>query len=632
MRDSSIEYRPEVDGLRALAVLLVLAAHFFPKKFPGAFIGVDIFFVISGFLISSIIFKELKQGSFTFKHFYSRRINRIFPSLIVIFLFCFVLGFLSLYAGEFKNVGKQIAVGSVFSANILFYNEIGYWDRNSLLKPLLHLWSLGIEEQFYLFWPILLIFLYRLEIIFQKIWMLFVIIVSVVCSYILTKNNQPAAFYLIFSRLWELAAGGMLSLFLTERINNKSRPREISSVLLHNILSIVGIVSILFCALYPIPVHLFPGTFAIIPVVGSVLIIFSGKKSFLNSALLGSRPAVYIGRISYPLYLWHWPLLSFLFLYENGAVLLGNKIKLIILSFLLASLTYHLVENPIKKTHLSIVKKAVLITAVMSFFGISGFLVFKYDGFPVRYKNSSYVDTRQAKSTLNPLGLIGDSNAGHLVEGLRFRLSSPVVTEIKPGWPFLLGVKYRDSYVRHPTHTGTPELTEEAVSRLAEREDIKYIVISNNYEFYAHNDSLQIIGKEFKGGDIGSSYAYALEKTLKRFFDSGKEVIFVKFIPMFNVLSIESCSNEKLFFNRRKPTNCSLDLDSFVSKRSIYNEMIKNIKIKFPKLIVIESEKIFCDTKKCVPIINNALAYRDPTHLNILGSIFVADEIIKFLE
>jgi peptidoglycan/LPS O-acetylase OafA/YrhL len=420
-----------------VAVLLVLVGHFFPKKFPGAFIGVDIFFVISGFLISSIIFKEIETGAFTFKHFYSRRVNRIFPSLIVIFLFCLVFGFLGLHADEFKNIGEQIAAGSVFSANILFYKEIGYWDRNSLLKALLHLWSLGIEEQFYLFWPVFLIILFNLKASFRKLLILLVIVASLSCSVILTEKNQPAAFYLIFSRLWELAAGGMLSSFLTQKKKRDAQSLSVNEKLFFNILSIVGFASIISFALYPVPVNQFPGKFAIIPVFGSLLIIFSRQNSFLNSAVLSSRPAVYVGLISYPLYLWHWPLLSFLFLYKNGQILAGNKIYLIIITFILASATYHLVENPIKKANVSVVRKAVFITMAMVLICFSGFLVFRFDGLPYRYESNISLVPKQAKSVLLPIGLIGDSNAGHLVEGLRFRLSSHLVTEIASSAEFV---------------------------------------------------------------------------------------------------------------------------------------------------------------------------------------------------
>lgn len=204
------KYRPDVDGLRAIAVLAVVFFHAFPNVIKGGFIGVDVFFVISGYLISTIIFENLDRGSFSFSEFYARRIKRIFPALILVLVACFTFGWFVLLADEYKQLGKHIAAGAGFISNIVFWNEAGYFDNAAHTKPLLHLWSLGIEEQFYILWPLVLWFAWK-----RKFNLLTITILFAIASFALNvkgvKQDAVATFYSPQTRFWELLSGSLLA-------------------------------------------------------------------------------------------------------------------------------------------------------------------------------------------------------------------------------------------------------------------------------------------------------------------------------------------------------------------------------------------------------------------------------------
>ena len=328
---SSHAYRPDVDGLRAVAVLAVLAFHAFPHAMPGGFAGVDVFFVISGYLISGIIFDDLARGRFTFANFYWRRIRRIFPALILVLAGSLALGWLVLLPDEYRQLGKHVAAGAGFIANLALYLETGYFDGAAELKPLLHLWSLGVEEQYYMVWPLLLVFFRR--------WTAWIIVgvglASFAVNLYLTAVNPSAAFYLPVTRFWELLIGSFLAWKSTEgRFGNYQS-------ILGAALLIAGLV--LLNGERP-----FPGWWALLPVVGTALLVSAGPAAWVNRTILAHPAAVAVGLISYPLYLWHWPLLSFSRIVEGGEPAATVKIALLILSFVLAWATYQFVEKPIR--------------------------------------------------------------------------------------------------------------------------------------------------------------------------------------------------------------------------------------------------------------------------------------------
>ena len=332
-------YRPDVDGLRALAVLAVLGYHAFPGALPGGFAGVDIFFVISGFLITGIILEDLQRGRFTFANFYWRRVRRIFPALILVLAACLALGWQLLLPDEYTQLGKHVAAGAGFVSNIALWREAGYFDSAAELKPLLHLWSLGVEEQYYLVWPLLL-FLFR-KWSKPMLWMIATIgIASFLLNVSIVNTRPTAAFYLPMTRFWELLAGSLLAYFAA--FGWKENPK------LKNANAMAG--TALVCAGLALlqPDRAFPGWWALLPVLGAALLIAAGPQAWINRQILAHRSLVFIGLISYPLYLWHWPLLTYARIVQGGEPPVAVKVGLLAASVLLAWLTYELVEKKIR--------------------------------------------------------------------------------------------------------------------------------------------------------------------------------------------------------------------------------------------------------------------------------------------
>lgn len=222
------KYRPDIDGLRAIAVLSVIGFHAFPEKITSGFIGVDIFFVISGFLISSIIFSSLERDRFSLIEFYSRRVKRIFPALLLVMLASLVFGGFALFSDEYKQLGKHIAGGAGFVSNFILWGDSGYFDNAAKAKPLLHLWSLAIEEQFYIFWPLLLALAWKHRWGFLKITAL-IAVASFAASIYLTNNNLTEAFYSPLPRFWELMVGGVLAFIALHRPQLNSQHKNLQS-------------------------------------------------------------------------------------------------------------------------------------------------------------------------------------------------------------------------------------------------------------------------------------------------------------------------------------------------------------------------------------------------------------------
>ena len=337
---SHAKYRADIDGLRAVAVLSVIGFHAFPHWIVGGFIGVDIFFVISGFLISTIILENIQTQSFSYVEFYRRRVRRIFPALIVVLLSCLLVGWFGLLADEYTGLGKHALAGVGFVSNFKLWDEAGYFNASEETKPLLHLWSLAIEEQFYIVWPLVL------GLVWKRKWS-FVAVVSGLILLSFSVNvlsfpaHQEAAFYSPLSRFWELMVGGLLAYVALHQPASIAKYRDAQSVLGLLLLS-VGLVLITRD-------RAFPGWWALLPTLGAALLISAGPSTWGNRFVLSNKLAVWFGQISYPLYLWHWPLLS-LALIQNNSEPTSRvvRVALMLVAVLLARLTYKLVETPIR--------------------------------------------------------------------------------------------------------------------------------------------------------------------------------------------------------------------------------------------------------------------------------------------
>lgn len=356
----SRQYRPDIDGLRAIAIFGVVIYHAFPEIIPGGFVGVDFFFVISGYLISGIIFRQTLDGAFSFSDFYARRIKRIFPALLLVLIVTLVYGWNVMLSDEFVMLGKHVSGGLGFIQNIILYNESGYFDAASETKPLMHLWSLGVEEQFYIFFPFI-----SLLFVKSKSRILYIVSGISLASFLynvhLVYLNPSASFYLPFSRVWELMAGSFLAWL---SLKKKYSP----SVFMSNVISFSGLLLVIASFALINKYDPFPGFLALMPVVAAALLIKAGDNSFINKRFLSAKPMVILGLISYPLYLWHWPIMTFVRMSmpntPSGTIMLSA----VLASVVLAYLTYRFVEIPLK----SVVIKPYLTKAL----SISGILIF----------------------------------------------------------------------------------------------------------------------------------------------------------------------------------------------------------------------------------------------------------------
>ena len=382
-----IRYRPDIDGLRALAVIAVILYHGYPTVLTGGFIGVDVFFVISGFLISGNIFRRIELGRFTLGDFYGRRIRRIFPALCVVLSCCLAYGFVVLLPSELALLGKDVVGGAAFVSNLLLWHEAGYFDRAAIAKPLLHLWSLGIEEQFYIVWPLAMWLLYRRRRR-GPIPLLIAGGVSLALSLVIAGQSRTEDFYSPLTRLWELDAGAILA-FVTLRPNDTRAAlwldRKIGRFIFADLASLIGLALILAAALLIDRNMVFPGGLALVPVAGALMVIAAGPAALVNRSILSTRVAVFVGLISYPLYLWHWPLISFAYIIDQGRPLKPLLVLILIaVSMLLAWLTQRFVERPLRFGG-NRARSTLLLAACMIVIAASGLAVWSAKGFPARY-------------------------------------------------------------------------------------------------------------------------------------------------------------------------------------------------------------------------------------------------------
>ncbi len=317
--------------------MLVVNFHAFPEAMPGGFVGVDIFFVISGFLITGIIARELDQQQFSLLGFYQRRIRRIFPALIVVLCATLALGWLWMLPAAYAQLGVDVLASAGFLSNFALMWQSGYFDVESAKKPLLHLWSLGIEEQFYLFWPVILLVAARLRLSLLTVAAILGL-ASLVFNVALIGSNPVATFYLPFTRVWELLAGAGLACGWTYVSQSSTASNWRACIGLALIAAAVAVLD---------TSRAFPGWWAILPVAGAALLL-SAPASWVCRTAMASRPMVWIGLISYPLYLWHWPLLVFFGFVKFGPLTIPERELILLLSAVLAWLTFRLVESPFR--------------------------------------------------------------------------------------------------------------------------------------------------------------------------------------------------------------------------------------------------------------------------------------------
>ncbi|MCM0605501.1 MAG: acyltransferase [Xanthomonadaceae bacterium] len=619
-----VKYRADIDGLRALAVLLVVGYHAFPSKIKSGFIGVDVFFVISGFLISTIIFEKLSHNDFSFIEFYSRRIKRIFPSLITVLLGCFLFSWLGLLADEFKILGKHIAGGAGFISNLILWQESGYFDSSADTKPLLHLWSLGIEEQFYFIWPLLLWASWKKKSNLLIVT-LSIITISFLLNIIIINKDITATFYSPLTRFWELMTGALLSYFKVykeELLTHWSHKKK-------TIISSLGFF-ILFLALVFISSNSeFPGWWALLPTVGTSLIIAAGDKAWINQKILSSKPLVWIGLISFPLYLWHWPILTFLKIVVTEFPTRQQRLIAVALSFVFAWITYAAIEKPFRfsKSKFSVY---ALITGMLCI-GTAGYLTYLKNGLPQRFANQlkvinegdighdifhqypygkfvlctpddllkdalkygEYIRCFQTKAGPIDTVIIGDSHAEHLFIGLALAFPNKNIAYYTKGSiPFYSNSEYSKIY---DSVISNPRIT---------------TIIISAYWFV-------------RWGEIpsGSSLEQELQKTVTEL--RNKKIYITDDTPNFS-FSPKHC---KYAGNSIRSFKCSEKTSFYNSQHSTFYPSIEAIFQKNPHVTILKTSRYFCNTEDCFMAQNGKLFFRDNGHLNVNGSIYLGNKI-----
>lgn len=356
-----MKYRSEIDGLRAIAVIPVILYHAGIKTISGGFVGVDIFFVISGYLITTIILSEMEQNTFSIVNFYERRARRILPALFLVMLVSFPFAWFLLMPSEMKGFSESLAAVSSFSSNILFWKESDYFDTANELKPLLHTWSLAVEEQYYILFPLFLMLMWR----YRKRWILslFMLVagISLATAQWGAYNKPSATFYLLPTRGWELAIGAGIAFYFIYR--KETIRTLLSHKLVDEMLGALGFVMI-GCSIFIFNKHTpFPSIYTLLPTVGTGLIILFSSSQTMIGRLLSTKPLVTIGLISYSAYLWHQPIFAFarhLFFSEPGYLVF---LCLTILVFLLSYLTWKFVERPFRNKN-TFGRKEIFIFAI----------------------------------------------------------------------------------------------------------------------------------------------------------------------------------------------------------------------------------------------------------------------------
>lgn len=663
-----MRYRPEIDGLRALAVVPVILFHAGFQLFGGGYVGVDVFFVISGYLITTLILAELEAGSFSIAGFYERRARRILPALFVVMAACLPFAWFWLLPNDMEGFALSVASVALFASNFLFWWQTGYFDTAAELKPLLHTWSLAVEEQFYVLYPLLLLLAWRLGRRSIPVALAIVALASLALAQYGVTAFPQAAFFLLPTRAWELALGALAALYLRQRERHvgvsalPGRPQD-------QFLSLAGVALIVFSVFAFDKQTPFPGLHALVPTIGTALLIIFCSSRTLVARLLASKPFVGVGLVSYSAYLWHQPLFAFA---RHRGVDGSNKLffaGLAVASLLLAYASWKYVEIPFRGrqrfSRRQIFVGALLGSLSFAAIGVAGYVT---EGFGFRLSKSGSDVLRTSKDVSRFSGdgdlqgatilgdparlkgvILGDSHAGSIAQALGESLSRQGVgltSYIKGGCPPVRGLFRFDI----PTVRAACDEHYSAVFRkIATDDSVDVVVISARFTLYLESDRFdngeggvevgptpQVIydGLEFLGGVRDRSQrkervARQFVRDVEYLLEAGKRVVLVYPIPevgwdtptagMKKALVTAgdvALSTSLRRFNERNEFAVAV-LDSLGHR--------DNLKRVFP-------HRVLCDTyvkDRCAAIVGSQSFYRDSNHLTNIGARLFADEIAK---
>ena len=635
-------YRPDIDGLRAIAVGLVIVFHGRFGLVPGGFIGVDVFFVISGYLISSIIWRELAGGGFSFAHFYERRIRRIFPALIVVLAATLLMGALLFAPQDYVVLGRSAKATAAFYSNFFFYDQAGYFMPGAETQPLLHTWSLAVEEQFYLVAPFFLIGLAKIPPHYRTPAFALVFLTSLVISATGANSEDTGAFYLPHSQAFELMIGMALALGMVPVLSKQSY-REVAGL--------SGMAMILAAALLFTDRTPFPGFAALLPCVGTALLIASANQGTnLVARALSLRPVVFLGKISYSLYLWHWPIFVFAD-YEFGTQLSPlQRVGLVGLAIALSCLTYWFVEQPARqKTPLLTRKRAITYgLSAMVLVVVAAQVIILTRGLPERlppkiaqfaqdvaesvekapclesevYDGSEYRCAIGAKQDQPTSFLLwGDSHAIAISSRLSDAASSRGIkgyVALRGGCPpFFTSPTLNSRFYRDTCAAVSARVR----SLLLERK-ITHVILSARWAFYAEGGGFQngaYIANRFDSGDLPQNheaFRQALRGTVEILVGSGLKVTILGPVPELTFNVSNAIVRAKM---RREQIAFILKRDAFLKRESVVLPLLAELETK-SSVTVLYPHTLLCGAHNCDTIRDEMPLYSDDDHLGKYGT------------
>jgi peptidoglycan/LPS O-acetylase OafA/YrhL len=637
-----IPYRREIDGLRALAVLPVVLFHAGSPLFPGGFVGVDVFFVISGYLITSIFLTESEAGVFRLSHFYEKRARRILPALFLVAGACIPFAWSLLPPPDMSGFSKSLVALPLFASNIFFWRDSGYFDPAADSKPLIHTWSLSVEEQFYLLYPIFLTILWRIS----KNSLGLALAIGAASSFVLAewgvRHSPSAAFFLLPFRAWELAAGALLAVYLARPV-----PRPVGGDKLAELASLSGLALIAYASLTFDQYTRTPGLHALIPVAGAALIIVFSSPAQIVGKLLGARIPVALGLVSYSAYLIHQPLLAFarhkLDPPSGGPILLG----LAALAFPLAYLSWRFVEMPFRRRGPVSRAALILASAAAALFLVSfGMAGVRTDGFflqrisaenatlirsatssPFRAKchtgGTDYRPVEQAcvfNEGRLEVAAFGDSHAVELAFALAEELAGNAVQVAQYSFsscPPTLGRTLDD------TEKHCAKWTEEALSRIVADRSIDTVVVTYRIHEYLSKsggdpDILRKRESDARQQEMWQSYI----QTLKYLMAHQKQVVLVLQAPelpeSIHGLAFKSASDGSRLDGARR--TWWEERRSFVTAR----------RAEIPsEVVVIDPAEYFCDARVCYAAKDGTALYYDDHHMSVGGATLIAQKVLE---
>lgn len=612
-----MDFRRDINGLRAYAVIVVLLFHFKVFPFSGGFLGVDVFFVISGFLMTGIITSKMENDSFSILGFYSSRCRRIIPPLVVLCGVLLVLGFFMVPNEEYMMLSKHVASSLLFVSNIVYYLESGYFDAESSYKWLLHTWSLSVEWQFYIILPIVLVVLHKYLRKYFKVAMIFAAIVSFAIALALSKNHASFSYFNLPSRAWEMLLGGLVYLY-----GNKKHPVKHGELTTTILLFVIVIGSICFNELIP-----WPGVMTLVPVVATALIIFINGD---GNIALNNAVAQKIGKWSYSIYLYHWPLLVFFGLLGYELSLLW-KIVLLIVSVFLGALSYKYIES---SKLLSI--KLVLTSAVV--ISLAGFTLSKV---VIPEREPQYVvGLEKVKTNYNmdankcfvmdgasfpkcilgsgnenvDLIVIGDSHAlatvSAVLDGRGKGKSVFFIAE--SGCPTVLGISTKD-------RLQCGEFVKNAFDFINKEYPTVPVLVINRTSFYLHGDTMNPSKGDFSfqdGSKEITEYSERFNSSVKAI--SNKRFVFLATpIPEFNYDVLFRMTRDAMIGINR---DIRITKGEYEKRNSDANNIIEIVSERNKNVVVLDTSKYLCDENYCYGVSGNVPLYRDSNHLSEIGN------------